>query len=162
MPTRQRPATRPPPWSPTPKQGRGIHDRTDHTDRRSPDRPTAAGERFDSDSQRSGRIPAAPAGRHPGTWEPGSWSLLGGGREPGDRSLEDTARRELWEEAGLRGVCPDCGSQLCALDDGAGGIAITLSALDDASGLVPVDQSFRDDAVAWLPQVPDTRRSHRI
>ncbi|MGY4985609.1 NUDIX domain-containing protein [Streptomyces nigrescens] len=37
----------------------------------------------------------------PGIWEPGSWSLLGGGREPGDRSLEDTIRRELREEAGL-------------------------------------------------------------
>lgn len=37
----------------------------------------------------------------PGIWEPGSWSLLGGGREPGDRSLEETVRRELWEEAGL-------------------------------------------------------------
>ncbi|MEU9125245.1 NUDIX domain-containing protein [Streptomyces sp. NPDC048506] len=37
----------------------------------------------------------------PGIWEPGAWSLLGGGREPGDRSLEDTARRELREEAGL-------------------------------------------------------------
>ncbi|MGX1851117.1 NUDIX domain-containing protein [Streptomyces sp. NPDC055299] len=37
----------------------------------------------------------------PGIWEPGSWSLLGGGREPGDRSLEDTVRRELREEAGL-------------------------------------------------------------
>lgn len=37
----------------------------------------------------------------PGIWEPGAWSLLGGGREPGDRSLEETARRELWEEAGL-------------------------------------------------------------
>lgn len=37
----------------------------------------------------------------PGIWEPGSWSLLGGGREPGDRSLEETARRELREEAGL-------------------------------------------------------------
>ncbi|MFE9023785.1 NUDIX domain-containing protein [Streptomyces sp. NPDC007808] len=37
----------------------------------------------------------------PGVWEPGAWSLLGGGREPGDRSLEETARRELWEEAGL-------------------------------------------------------------
>ncbi|MFF4960748.1 NUDIX hydrolase [Streptomyces sp. NPDC001222] len=37
----------------------------------------------------------------PGIWEPGSWSLLGGGREPGDRSLEETARRELQEEAGL-------------------------------------------------------------
>jgi hypothetical protein len=28
-----------------------------------------------------------------GIWEPGSWSLLGGGREPGDASLEDTIRR---------------------------------------------------------------------
>ncbi|MFF3013801.1 NUDIX domain-containing protein [Streptomyces sp. NPDC057939] len=37
----------------------------------------------------------------PGIWEPGSWSLLGGGREPGDVSLEATARRELQEEAGL-------------------------------------------------------------
>lgn len=37
----------------------------------------------------------------PGIWEPGAWSLLGGGRTPGDRSLEDTARRELREEAGL-------------------------------------------------------------
>lgn len=37
----------------------------------------------------------------PGIWEPGSWSLLGGGREPGDKSLEETARRELREETGL-------------------------------------------------------------
>lgn len=37
----------------------------------------------------------------PGIWEPGAWSLLGGGRERGDVSLEATARRELWEEAGL-------------------------------------------------------------
>ncbi|WP_421106212.1 NUDIX domain-containing protein [Streptomyces sp. NEAU-S77] len=37
----------------------------------------------------------------PGIWEPGSWSLLGGGREPDDRSLEETIRRELREEAGL-------------------------------------------------------------
>ncbi|MEU9497749.1 NUDIX domain-containing protein [Streptomyces sp. NPDC048196] len=33
--------------------------------------------------------------------EPGSWSLLGGGHEPGDRPLEETVRRELREEAGL-------------------------------------------------------------
>ncbi|WP_246531400.1 NUDIX hydrolase [Streptomyces bathyalis] len=37
----------------------------------------------------------------PGIWEPGMWSLLGGGREPADRSLEETVRRELLEEAGL-------------------------------------------------------------
>ncbi|WP_329105521.1 NUDIX domain-containing protein [Streptomyces sp. NBC_01439] len=35
----------------------------------------------------------------PDTWEPGSFALLGGGREPGDRSLEDTVRRELAEQA---------------------------------------------------------------
>lgn len=35
-------------------------------------------------------------------WEPGMWSLLGGGREPQDVTLEDTVRRELAEEAGLR------------------------------------------------------------
>ncbi|NIY65523.1 NUDIX hydrolase [Streptomyces malaysiensis] len=34
-------------------------------------------------------------------WEPGAWSLLGGGREPRDRTLEETVRRELREEAGL-------------------------------------------------------------
>ncbi|TQO34308.1 LmbE family N-acetylglucosaminyl deacetylase [Streptomyces cavourensis] len=34
-------------------------------------------------------------------WEPGAWSLPGGGREPEDRSLEETVRRELREEAGL-------------------------------------------------------------
>lgn len=37
----------------------------------------------------------------PGIWEPGAWSLLGGGREPEDRSLDDTVHRELHEEAGL-------------------------------------------------------------
>lgn len=37
----------------------------------------------------------------PGIWEPGAWSLLGGGREAQDRSLEQTVRRELREEADL-------------------------------------------------------------
>jgi 8-oxo-dGTP diphosphatase len=37
----------------------------------------------------------------PGILEPGAWSLLGGGREPGDRSLAETIQRELREEAGL-------------------------------------------------------------
>ncbi|MEV0748464.1 NUDIX domain-containing protein [Streptomyces sp. NPDC050273] len=34
-------------------------------------------------------------------WEPGMWSLLGGGREHQDTTLEQTVRRELAEEAGL-------------------------------------------------------------
>ncbi|MFF5557060.1 NUDIX domain-containing protein [[Kitasatospora] papulosa] len=34
-------------------------------------------------------------------WEPGMWSLLGGGRGPQDATLEHTVRRELAEEAGL-------------------------------------------------------------
>lgn len=34
-------------------------------------------------------------------WEPGMWSLMGGGRQPQDATLEHTARRELAEEAGL-------------------------------------------------------------
>ncbi|MFJ4003850.1 NUDIX domain-containing protein [Streptomyces sp. NPDC090023] len=37
----------------------------------------------------------------PWIWEPGCWSLLGGGREPQDHTLLDTVRRELREEAGL-------------------------------------------------------------
>lgn len=37
----------------------------------------------------------------PGVWEPGAWSLLGGGREPQDATLLDTLRRELREEADL-------------------------------------------------------------
>ncbi|WP_432016389.1 NUDIX domain-containing protein [Streptomyces hydrogenans] len=34
-------------------------------------------------------------------WAPGHWDLLGGGREPQDATLLDTAVRELREEAGL-------------------------------------------------------------
>ncbi|MFB7467689.1 hypothetical protein ACFCZ1_30060 [Streptomyces sp. NPDC056224] len=45
-----------------------------------------------------------------------------------------------------------CGSQVCALDDGATSIAITLSALGNPPDLVPVNQSFRETAVR-LPQV---------
>ncbi|MFE2322726.1 GFA family protein [Streptomyces sp. NPDC059385] len=56
-----------------------------------------------------------------------------------------------------RGFCPACGSQVCALDDGAGSIAVTLSPPGNPPDLVPVNQSFRETAVPWLPQVPDTR-----
>ncbi|WP_405812927.1 MULTISPECIES: NUDIX domain-containing protein [unclassified Streptomyces] len=55
----------------------------------------------------------------PGIWEPGAWSLLGGGREPGDTSLEDTVRRELREEAGLEpGVVEPFAVELATGTDG--------------------------------------------
>ncbi|MFJ8676256.1 NUDIX domain-containing protein [Streptomyces sp. NPDC093589] len=59
----------------------------------------------------------------PGIWEPGSWSLLGGGREPDDRSLEETIRRELQEEAGLNipGLVP------FALEEARGSDGTTVS-----------------------------------
>ncbi|WP_327386887.1 GFA family protein [Streptomyces sp. NBC_01207] len=64
--------------------------------------------------------------------------------------------RYTWPDS-KRGFCPSCGSQICALDDGATSIPVTLSALGNPSDLVPVNQSFRETAVPWLPQVPDTR-----
>ncbi|MFI7356199.1 NUDIX domain-containing protein [Streptomyces avidinii] len=55
----------------------------------------------------------------PGIWEPGAWSLLGGGREPDDTSLEDTIRRELREEAGLEpGVLEPFAVELATGTDG--------------------------------------------
>ncbi|MGV2917281.1 aldehyde-activating protein [Streptomyces alfalfae] len=56
-----------------------------------------------------------------------------------------------------RGRCADCGSQLCALDDGAVSIACNFSALDDSSDLVPEFQSYAHDAVPWLRPVTDAR-----
>ncbi|MEU3099761.1 NUDIX domain-containing protein [Streptomyces sp. NPDC006967] len=52
-------------------------------------------------------------------WEPGMWSLLGGGREPQDATLEHTVRRELAEEAGLDlvGLSP-FGTEYASHDDG--------------------------------------------
>ncbi|MFE4217852.1 NUDIX domain-containing protein [Streptomyces sp. NPDC056844] len=53
-------------------------------------------------------------------WEPGMWSLLGGGREPQDTTLEHTVRRELAEEAGLdiADLTP-FGTEYASADDGA-------------------------------------------
>ncbi|MGW7439858.1 NUDIX domain-containing protein [Streptomyces sp. NPDC054849] len=76
----------------------------------------------------------------------------GGGGEP--------SWHHTWPDS-KRGFCPRCGSQLCALDDGATSIAITLSALGNPPDLVPVNQSCRDTAVSWLPPLPDTRHHPR-
>ncbi|ROQ70242.1 ADP-ribose pyrophosphatase YjhB (NUDIX family) [Streptomyces sp. 840.1] len=53
-------------------------------------------------------------------WEPGMWSLLGGGREPQDATLEHTARRELAEEAGLHlSALTPVGTEYASDDAGA-------------------------------------------
>ncbi|MFD5269505.1 NUDIX domain-containing protein [Streptomyces sp. NPDC058335] len=53
-------------------------------------------------------------------WEPGMWSLLGGGREPQDATLEHTVRRELAEEAGLDlGDLTPFGTEYASNDAGA-------------------------------------------
>ncbi|GAA3821612.1 NUDIX domain-containing protein [Streptomyces chiangmaiensis] len=53
-------------------------------------------------------------------WEPGMWSLLGGGREPQDATLEHTVRRELDEEAGLNiADLTPFGTEYASDDDGA-------------------------------------------
>ncbi|MEU1216985.1 NUDIX domain-containing protein [Streptomyces sp. NPDC005791] len=53
-------------------------------------------------------------------WEPGMWSLLGGGREPQDATLEHTVRRELVEEAGLDLTdLTSFGTEYATDDDGA-------------------------------------------
>lgn len=51
-------------------------------------------------------------------WEPGAWSVTGGGRERQDASLEATARRELREETGLvlPGLAPFAVEEAVSLD----------------------------------------------
>ena len=60
----------------------------------------------------------------------------------------DPAWHYTWPTS-KRGHCPGCGSQICALDDGATSIAVPLVSLDDPRELVPVHQSFQDDAPLW-------------
>ncbi|RSN48241.1 methyltransferase, FxLD system [Streptomyces sp. WAC 04229] len=92
-------------------------------------------------------------------WEPGMWSLLGGGREPQDATLEHTVRRELAEEAGL---------DLADLTPFA-----TEYATDDAGATVPISiyaGRWNGDArdlrltegvmLAWFP--PDDLHRLRI
>ncbi|MEY9955744.1 NUDIX domain-containing protein [Streptacidiphilus sp. MAP5-52] len=87
------------------------------------------------------------------TWvsfELSEFAWTGPGGEP--------AWHATWSDS-RRGRCLDCGSQVCALDDGATSIAVTLTSLDDPNELMPVHQSFRDDALLWrepLPTVPET------
>lgn len=56
--------------------------------------------------------------------EPGMWSLLGGERDPRDRSLTDTVRRELREEAGLE--IPGLEPFAVETAEGAGSAPVTV------------------------------------
>ncbi|MGW2920278.1 NUDIX domain-containing protein [Streptomyces angustmyceticus] len=78
----------------------------------------------------------------PGIWEPGAWSLLGGGRDPGDRSLEETARRELREEAGLE--LPDLTPFSVEQARGSDGRTVTIQIFARAWGPPPM----------WRPRTP--------
>lgn len=49
-----------------------------------------------------------------------------------------------------RGFCPRCGGTLCALDDGADTICMTVATLDDPNAIIPESQSYRESAPAWL------------
>jgi hypothetical protein len=53
-----------------------------------------------------------------------------------------------------RGFCDKCGSQVCALDDDADSICMTMSSLDNPREFTPIKQSFADNGVDWLPPVP--------
>ena len=49
-----------------------------------------------------------------------------------------------------RGFCPDCGSGLFALDDGAENICLTIGIIDQKNSLVPESHSYRGKAPKWL------------
>lgn len=48
-----------------------------------------------------------------------------------------------------RGHCVVCGSSLCALDDDADSICVTLGSLDPGSDVAPEGHSFESEAPSW-------------
>ncbi|MGC4998683.1 NUDIX hydrolase [Streptomyces sp. DT195] len=101
----------------------------------------------------------------PGIWEPGAFALLGGGREPGDRTLEDTLRRELAEEVpGLEpaGLAPYAVEE----ETGADGLCVPVQVFSgrwsgDPDGVGPAEgvllRWFRPDMLHRLRLSPGTR-----
>jgi hypothetical protein len=53
-------------------------------------------------------------------------------------------------KASQRGFCPRCGGTLCAVDDGAATICMTIATLDDPDAIVPASRSYPDSAPSWL------------
>ncbi|MFB6517664.1 NUDIX domain-containing protein [Streptomyces sp. NPDC056401] len=94
-----------------------------------------------------------------GIWEPGAWSLLGGGREPEDVSLEATARRELWEEAGL--ALPVLEPFAVDVATGTNGMAVPVQIFCGRWTGDPAGVDLREGVmVAWFS--PDTMTRLRL
>ncbi|MFE5859688.1 NUDIX domain-containing protein [Streptomyces virginiae] len=94
-----------------------------------------------------------------GIWEPGAWSLLGGGREPGDVSLEATARRELWEEAGL--ALPVLEPFAVEVATGTNGMAVPIQIFCGRWNGDPAGVDLREGVmVAWFS--PETMPRLRL
>lgn len=49
-----------------------------------------------------------------------------------------------------RGFCPICGGTVCAADDGASVIGLTVATFDDPEIAAPVSHSFSGSAPCWL------------
>ena len=49
-----------------------------------------------------------------------------------------------------RGFCPECGSAVCAIDDGSDKIAMTIACFDAPSSIVPGKQhSYKKEVPSW-------------
>ena len=48
-----------------------------------------------------------------------------------------------------RGFCASCGGSICAVDEGAKTICLTLASLDDDDEIVPASHSFASSAPSW-------------
>ncbi|MFI8201592.1 NUDIX hydrolase [Streptomyces sp. NPDC085937] len=105
----------------------------------------------------------------PGIREPGCWSLLGGAREPQDRSLLDTVRREVREEAGLD--LPDLEPFAVADTDGdSSSVRVFAGRWDGDPARLPLTEGvmlcwFRPDDMTRLRMLPTTRdlvRRHAV
>ncbi|MFJ8902800.1 NUDIX domain-containing protein [Streptomyces sp. NPDC102370] len=100
----------------------------------------------------------------PGIREPGCWSLLGGAREPEDRSLLDTVRREVREEAGLDlpVLEPFAVADTAENGDSSSSVRVYAGRWDGDPARLPLTEGvmlcwFRPDDMPRLRMLPTTR-----
>lgn len=86
----------------------------------------------------------------PWIWEPGRWSFLGGGREPQDRTLLDTVRRELREEADLTvaGLEPYAVEWVTGMDGTSVPVQVFAGRWNGDPARLPLTEGVM---VAWVP-----------